>query len=62
MKPDMVAHAFNPSTWETEAGRSVSSSLSFRRAKATHRNPNSNETKQNKTQITTTTEQNKNKK
>jgi hypothetical protein len=41
----VVAHAFNPSTWEAEAGGFLSS----RTAKATQRNPVSKKTKQNKT-------------
>jgi hypothetical protein len=40
----VVAHAFNPSTWEAEAGRF----LSCRPTRATQRNPVS-KTKQNKT-------------
>jgi hypothetical protein len=54
----VVAHAFNPSTWEAEAGRFLSS----RTARATQRNPVSNNNnnknkkqkqKQNKTNKTT---------
>jgi hypothetical protein len=53
----MVAHAFNPSTWEAEAGRFLSSEASLvykvssRTARATQRNPvskNKNKTKQTK--------------
>jgi hypothetical protein len=33
--PEVVAHAFNPSTWEAEAGRFLSS----RTARAIQRNP-----------------------
>jgi hypothetical protein len=54
-----MAHAFNPSTWEAEAGveASLVYRLSFRTARATQRNPVSkkkkkktkkNQTKQNK--------------
>ena len=42
----MVAHAFNPSNWEAEAG--LIYKVSFRTARATQRNPDS-KTKQNKT-------------
>ena len=40
----MVAHIFNPSTWEAEAGRFLSSrpawsTVSSRTARATQRNP-----------------------
>jgi hypothetical protein len=56
MKLGMVAHAFNPSTWEAEAGfyKVIS-----RTVRATQRNPalKKNETKQNKTK----TKQNKTK-
>ena len=55
----VVAHAFNPSTWEVEAGRFLSSRpawsnrVSSRTARATQRNPVSKKktkkTKQNKT-------------
>jgi hypothetical protein len=53
----VVAHAFNPSTQEAEAGgflssRPASSRVSSRTARATQRNPDSkkqNKTKQNKT-------------
>jgi hypothetical protein len=42
-KPGVVAHAFNPSTWEAEAGRVYKASLvykvSARTARATQRNP-----------------------
>jgi hypothetical protein len=37
----VVAHAFNPSTWEAEAGRFLSS----RTARVTQRNPVSKKTK-----------------
>ena len=44
----MVAHAFNPSTWEAEA--SLVYTVSSRTARATQRNPVlKNKTKQNKT-------------
>jgi hypothetical protein len=46
----MVAHAFNPSTWEAEAGSEFEASLvyrvSSRTARATQRNPVSNKTKE----------------
>ena len=55
----MVAHAFNPSTWETEAGGFLSSrpawstKMSSRTARAIQKNPvsnkNKNKTKQKKT-------------
>jgi hypothetical protein len=50
----VVAHAFNPSTWEAEAGRFLSlrpawSRVSSRTARATQRNPVLKNTKQNKT-------------
>jgi hypothetical protein len=46
LKPGVVAHAFNPSTGEAEAGGFLSS----RTARATQRNPVlKNKTKQNKT-------------
>jgi hypothetical protein len=41
-KPGMVVHAFNPSTWEAEAGEFEASlvyRVSSRTAKATQRNP-----------------------
>jgi hypothetical protein len=41
----VVAHTFNPSTWEAEAGGFLSS----RTARATQRNPVSKNKKQNKT-------------
>jgi hypothetical protein len=41
VKPGMVAHAFNPRTWEAEAGGFLSS----RTAKAIQRNPVSREKK-----------------
>jgi hypothetical protein len=51
----VVAHAFNPSTWEAEAGRffefeaSLVDKVSSRTARAIQRNPVSkNQTKQNK--------------
>jgi hypothetical protein len=40
----VVAHAFNPSTWEAEAGRF----LSLRPARATQRNPVSKKKKKEK--------------
>jgi hypothetical protein len=50
----VVAHTFNPSTWEAEAGRfqefeaSLVYKVSSRKARATQRNPVSkNKTKQN---------------
>jgi hypothetical protein len=43
-KPGMVAHAFNPSTWEAEAGEF----LSLRTARATQRNPVSKNKQTNK--------------
>jgi hypothetical protein len=46
MEPGMVAHAFNPSTWEAEAGGFLSS----RPARATQRNPVSKKKKKKKTQ------------
>jgi hypothetical protein len=53
----MVAHAFNPSTQEAEAGRFLASlvyRVSCRTARATQRNPVSkNKTKQNKTKTKT---------
>jgi hypothetical protein len=51
----VVAHDFDPSTWEAEAGRFLSlrpvwSTLSSRTARTTQRNPVSkNQKKQNKT-------------
>jgi hypothetical protein len=54
-KPGVVAHAFNPSTWEAEAGRgrqisefeaSLVYRVSARAARATQRNPVSKKTKQ----------------
>jgi hypothetical protein len=50
----MVAHAFNPSTWEAEAGRFLSSRLlvykvSSRTARAIQRNPVSENKNKNKT-------------
>jgi hypothetical protein len=45
----VVEHNFNPSTWEAEAGRFLSSNwstLSFRTARATQKNPVSEKTKQ----------------
>jgi hypothetical protein len=66
----VVAHAFNPSAWEAEAGGFLSLSLvyrvSSRTARATQRNPVSkNKTKQNKTKQNKTkqnkTKQNKTK-
>jgi hypothetical protein len=42
-----VAHAFNPSTWETEAGGFLSS----RTARATQRNPVSEKQQQQKRSI-----------
>jgi hypothetical protein len=50
----MVAHAFNPSTWEAEAGRfsefeaSLVYRVSSRTARATQRNPVSKNKKQTK--------------
>jgi hypothetical protein len=49
-----VAHAFNPSTWEAEAGRFLSSRpawcrVSSRTAKATQRNKKKKKTKNKKT-------------
>jgi hypothetical protein len=35
----MVAHTFNPSTWETEFKGSLVYRVSSRTARATHRNP-----------------------
>jgi hypothetical protein len=54
-KPGVVTHAFNPSTWETEAGRfefkaSLVYRVSSKTAKTTQRNPvskNKNKTKKN---------------
>jgi hypothetical protein len=45
----VVAHAFNPSTWEAETG--LVYRVSSRTARATQRNPVSNKTKQNKKRI-----------
>jgi hypothetical protein len=51
----VVVHAFNPSTWEAEAGRFLSSrpakvyKVSSRTARATQRNSVSKNKKQNKT-------------
>jgi hypothetical protein len=45
LKPGVVAHTFNPSTWEAEAGRFLSSrpawsyKMSSRTARATQRKP-----------------------
>jgi hypothetical protein len=58
-QPGVVAHAFNPSTWEAEAGRFLSLrpawstvyTVSSRTARATQRNPvskNQNEKKEEK--------------
>jgi hypothetical protein len=38
----MVTHAFNPSTWEAEAGGFLSSRPAQSAARATQRNPESN--------------------
>jgi hypothetical protein len=53
----VVAHAFNPSTWEAEAGRQVSEfeaslvyKVSSRTTRATQRNPVSKKTTKKKTQ------------
>jgi hypothetical protein len=43
-RPDVVAHTFNPSTWETEE----LGSLSSRTVRATQRNPVSKNTKKRK--------------
>jgi hypothetical protein len=53
-EPGVVAHAFNPSTWEAEAGEFLSSGLalvyrvSSRTARATQRNPVSKKKKKSK--------------
>jgi hypothetical protein len=52
----VVAHTFNPSTWETETGEykfeaSLVYRVSSRRARLTQRNPVWKKTKQNKTII-----------
>jgi hypothetical protein len=53
--PGLVAHAFNPSTWEAEAGgflsfdASLVYKVSSRTARAIQRNPVSKNKKQNKT-------------
>jgi hypothetical protein len=51
--PGVVAHAFNPSTWEAEAGKFLKASLvykvSSRTARATQRNPVSKNKNKNKT-------------
>jgi hypothetical protein len=53
-KPGVVAHAFNPSTWEAEAGgflefeASLVYRVSSRTAKATQRNPVSKKAKKKK--------------
>jgi cell division protein FtsB len=62
----MVAHTFNPSTWETEAGGFLSSRparnrVSSRTARATQRNPVS-KNKQNKQRPKKQTNKNQNQK
>ena len=53
----MVVHAFNPSTWEAEAGGFLSSeanlvyTVSFRTARATQRNPVSKNKQTNKQKV-----------
>jgi hypothetical protein len=44
----VVAHAFNPSTWEAEAGRFLSSRPAWSTARATQRNPVSKKKKKRK--------------
>jgi hypothetical protein len=56
-KPGVVAHAFNPSTWEAEAGGFLSSrpawstKVSSRTARATQRNPVSKNQKKKKKKV-----------
>jgi hypothetical protein len=54
LKPGVVAHTFNPSTWEAEAGGSLEFEASLvykvssRTARAIQRNPVSKKTKKKK--------------
>jgi hypothetical protein len=57
-RPGVVAHAFNPSTWEAERGRRISEfkailvyKVSSRTARATQRNPVSKNKKQKQNKI-----------